>query len=177
MAVHDVIATAADHLEDVLVGIVESAQGVPRLAGPDERGRQTRRVDPRLDDVCSRDPRTRRRIDIDVVPAVGQPDRQVGDHHLRSALLRLRDGRHQRCDDGDPQWPGRLFRRNRHHALKRSVAVASVPVGYVFVVLGLVVRIGFGLLVRRRFRFRQLSLAFGLHVSLLGLAQRLVRVR
>ena len=178
VAVHDVIAAAPDHLEDVLVGIVEGAQGVPRLAGPDERGRQTRRVDPRLDDVRSVDPRTRRRIDIDVVSALGQPDRQIGDHHLRSALLRLRDGRHQRRDDrrsamAGPALPAKPPSRPSGGLL----ALALVSAGYVFSSSASSFGSGSGFSSARRLRFRQLGLALGLDISLLGLAQRLVRIR
>ena len=36
-----------------------------------------------------------------------EADGKVGDDHLRSALLRLRDGRHQRRDERDPQRSGR----------------------------------------------------------------------
>ena len=109
VAVHDVISTALDDPEDVFVGVVERAMGVPPLAGPDERGRQARRLDPGLDDVRPGDQRTRRGIDIDVVPVPSQPDRKIGDHRLCSALLRLRDSRHQRGDKGDSQSPGQVI--------------------------------------------------------------------
>ena len=102
-----------DHvIPDLLHALIDA--GESRLGGrraglggsggpgsPVERARQRPGIDSGVDHLDPRDLRSRRSVDVHFVPPAGQTAGQIGHEGLRTARLRLADGRHERRHDGD----------------------------------------------------------------------------
>ena len=83
----------------------------PRPGGPErpvERARESLGVDSGVDHLDPRDLRPGGGVDVHVVSPAGQSAGQIGHEGLRTALLRLADGRHERGHDGDLHGPACL---------------------------------------------------------------------
>ena len=81
------------------LGLPWFARGWPER--PVERARQRPGIDSGVDHLDPRDLRSSGGVDVHVVAPAGQAAGQIGHERLRTAALRLPDGRHQRRHDRD----------------------------------------------------------------------------
>ena len=82
-----------------------AATAVPSLrgrVGSVQRGLERAVIDACIDDVDSWDMRSGCRVDVDLVAAIDEPGREVGQERLRTAAVRLPQRCHERSDERQP---------------------------------------------------------------------------